>query len=297
MASSKKDRSLDFKNFPPGTVTEYTTLVCLACIFDIFTTQLGLAPRTAYSEIKKYSPTVDELTAPKAVRPFFDSDEMHPHCPYCSAAKRWHARLDTFGIEGTKSADSARRELVKSLPKKDEQFRLLEMKSDRRKVFFSWLDTLELKLDQEEEIWLQGAARAYLERIEPKTDWSEVFEGVRAVRRSNRLQQGWERDGSRLFLAPELWNEVLVVQYLLSRSHAHGGRTFEGRLTLTELIRRLRYSGYLQSRAISEGDQFEILEGVIDSLAGGTGSVKVYYVVDRRNFLEKVKSVYARYAS
>ena len=68
-------------------MTEYATLVCLACTFDIFTTQLALAPRTAYSEIKKYSPTISELTAPKAVRPFFDSEEMRPHCPYCNAAK------------------------------------------------------------------------------------------------------------------------------------------------------------------------------------------------------------------
>ena len=82
---------LDFSDFPPGTVTEYTTLVCLACIFDIFTKQIGLAPRSAYSEIKRYSPTIEELTSRKAVRPFFDSEEKHPRCPYCNAAKRWHA--------------------------------------------------------------------------------------------------------------------------------------------------------------------------------------------------------------
>ena len=41
---------LDFSSFPPGIVTEYTTLVCLACIFDIFTKQFGLAPRSAYLE-------------------------------------------------------------------------------------------------------------------------------------------------------------------------------------------------------------------------------------------------------
>jgi hypothetical protein len=51
---------LDFSEFPPGTVTEYSTLVCLACIFDIFTKQIGLAPRSAYSDIKRYSPTVEE---------------------------------------------------------------------------------------------------------------------------------------------------------------------------------------------------------------------------------------------
>ena len=76
MATSAKRREIDLSGFPPGSVTEYTTLVCLACTFDIFTAQLGLAPRTAYSEIKHYSPTVQELTAPRAVRPFFDNEEL-----------------------------------------------------------------------------------------------------------------------------------------------------------------------------------------------------------------------------
>ena len=98
-------KELDFSEFPPGTVTEYTTLVCLACIFDIFTKQIELAPRSAYSEIKRYSPTVAELTSRKAVRPFFDSEEKHPRCPYCNAAKRWHARLDTQSAAVVKNAE------------------------------------------------------------------------------------------------------------------------------------------------------------------------------------------------
>ncbi|MGH9880730.1 MAG: hypothetical protein ACRD6N_04780 [Pyrinomonadaceae bacterium] len=296
MPASKKDRQLDLSKFPPGTVTEYTTLVCLACSFDIFTTQFGLAPRTAYLAIKQYAPAVAELTAPVAIRPFFDSDEKNPRCPYCNAAKRWHARLDTYGIEGGKKTDAIRREVIKSLPKKDEQFQVLETKSHRRQIFFDWLDTLGRNLDLAEEGWLLKATRAWLERIEPKTDWSPVFQDLRAVRRSNRLEEGWERDGARLFLAPGIYNEALVVQYLISRSHAHGGHTLEGRLTLAELIRRLRNTGYLNTLGVAEGDQFEVLESLIEKLAGGAGAVKMYYLVDRRDFLEKVKSAYARYA-
>lgn len=126
MPSALKSRELDLSKFPPGAVTEYSTLVCLACTFDIFTAQLGLAPRTAYSEIKRYAPTVQELTAPVAVRPFFDSDEKLAHCPYCNAARRWHARLETYRIEGGKATDAARRAFVKSLPQKDGQFQLIE---------------------------------------------------------------------------------------------------------------------------------------------------------------------------
>jgi len=296
MAKAAKTKQLDFSTFPSGSVTEYSTLVCLACTFDIFTSQLGLAPRTAYSEIKKYVPNVAELTSPKAVRPFFDSDEKNPHCPYCNAAKRWHARLDTFCVEGGKATDTLRRQLIKKLPQKEGQFQIIESKADKRTIFFDWLDTLDRHLDLDDNAWLIESTRAYLTRLEPKTDWAEVFTDLRSVRRSQRLKEGWERDGSRLFLSPQLYHEVLIVQYLVSRSHVHGGRTLEGRLTLQELIRRLRYSGYLEASSIS-GDQFEVLEQLIEKISGGSGNTKLYHIVDRRDFLEKVKSVYAKYAS
>ncbi|MCA1850476.1 MAG: hypothetical protein LC672_05380, partial [Acidobacteria bacterium] len=101
----------------------------------------------------------------------------------------------------------------------------------------------------------------------------------------------------RLFLSPALYNDVLFVQYLVSRSHKHGGRTFEGRLTLTELVRRLRYGGYLDAQGITERDQFDVLEKLVEHMTGGEGAVKLYYVLDRRDFLEKVKTVYSRYAT
>lgn len=285
----------DFSEFPPGTVTEYTTLVCLACIFDIFTKQIGLAPRSAYSEIKRYSPTVEELTSRKAVRPFFDSEEKHPRCPYCDAAKRWHARLDTHCIEGGKTTDAARRKLVKSIEKKGDQFAVTELKSDRRRAFFDWLDTLRISLDLSDPDWLLAATKALLERKEPKQDWDEIFGAVRSIRPSARIESGWDREGSRLFLSPALYNESLLVQYLVSRSHEHGGRTLAGRLTLMELIRRLRRGGYLEAHQISETDQFEVFEKIVDEVAG-SGNLKLYYIVDRREFLDKVKSVYAAYA-
>lgn len=297
MTTTTKNLALDFSAFPPGTVVEYTTLVCLACIFDVFTGLMNLAPRTAYSEIKRYAPAVEELTATEAKRPYFDSAEKHPRCPYCDSTKRWHARLNTYRIEGGKPTDAARRALVKSLPKSEEQFQWLEVKSTTRAVFFEWLDRLERELDFEDDAsWMMAATRAYLERREPKTDWAEAFAGVRAVRRSQRLEAGWERDGSRLFLAPALYNDTLLVQYLVSRSQSHGGRTFEGRLTLVELVRRMRYTGHLNAQGITERDQFDVLEKLVEHLTGGADKLKLHYLLDRRDFLDKVKTVYASYA-
>ncbi len=355
MATSTQ-RELDLKDFPPGTVTEFTTLVCLACIFDIFTKQLGLAPRTAFSEVKRHTPTIEELTSRTATRPYFDSEEKSPHCPYCGSAKRWLARFDTFCIEGGRTTDGPRRALLKKLPKTDEQFLVIEKKSDSRSVLFEWLDTLRGNLDLDDESWLIDATRMYLERREPTTNWDEAFDELRAVRRSSRLSEGWERDGGRLFLAPGLYSEALLIQYLVSRSHARGGLTLEGRLTLMDLIRRLRYSGYLDQIGVTEREPGEVFEKLIDHLASthewssvsiaakrnvstGSGSdrvtatnkattkkaakksakkssksrkgkaaqsepdaissepVKLHYLVDRRDFLEKVKTVYAAYAA
>jgi hypothetical protein len=170
---------------------------------------------------------------------------------------------------------------------------VIEAKSDKRSVFFNWLDTLDQNLELDEK-WLRETTRAYLARLEPKTHWPGVFDGTRSIRRSHRLSEGWEKDGTRLFLAPTIYHEVLVIQYLVSRSHVHGGRTLEGRLTLQDLLRRLRSAGYLKEKKIADGGQFEVLEQLIDNLAGGSGNTKLYYIVDRRDFLEKVKSVYSR---
>ena len=295
--AAPKKREPDWGAFPPGTVNEYSTLLCLACIFDIFTKQLGVAPRTAYSEVRRHTPSVEELTTREPARPYFHSDEKHPRCPFCDSTKRWHARLTTRRIEGGKLTDAPRRALVKSLPKADEQFVVAEKKATAREVFFEWLDDLGRRLDFEDDhAWMMEAARRYLERREPKADWAEAFEGLRAVRRSQRLGEGWERDRDRLFLSPALYNDVLLVQYLVSRSHRHGGRTFEGRLTLPELVRRMRHSGHLQAQGITDRDQFEVLEQLVEQLTGGDQPVKLHYVVDRRDLLEKVKDVYARYA-
>ena len=343
MPTTKK-RELDLSDFPPGTVTEYMTLVCLACIFDIFTKQLGLAPRTAFSEVKRHTPTIEELTSRAATRPYFDSEEKNPHCPYCGSAKRWLARFDTFCIEGGKTTDTPRRALLKKLPKADDQFLVIEKKSDSRAVLFEWLGTMRGNLELEQESWLADATRMYLERREPKTNWNEAFDQLRSVRRSSRLTEGWERDGGRLFLSPSLYSEAILIQYLVSRSHTHGGLTLEGRLTLMELIRRLRYSGYLDQIGITQREPGEVFEKLIDHLAAThewsrvrtasdrepiapskkpakkkaakntakksrkekpiqpqpeeiiTETVKLHYLIDRRDFLEKVKSVYASYA-
>jgi hypothetical protein len=294
-AKAPKD-VLDFGELPAGSVTRHEVTLCLSCIFKLFTNQLGLAPRTAYNEIRGYSPTIAELTAREPARPFFKpTADKNPRCPYCDAAKRWHAPLRVYRVEGGKAADAARRALVKRLPDRDGSFQVHEEKHTSRQVFFEWLERLGQELDFEEDAaWMPAAARDYLRRREPKTDWDEVFRGARQVRRSQRLDEGWERDGARLFLAPALYNDVLLVQYLVSRSHRHGGRTFEGRLTLRELARRMRHGGHLEAHGIDSRDEFEILELLVERLTGGDAPARLHFIVDRRELLAAARQAYDR---
>ncbi|MDT5272292.1 MAG: hypothetical protein QOH49_4478 [Acidobacteriota bacterium] len=284
---------LDFGEFPAGSVTRHEMTLCLSCIFKLFTNQMGLAPRTAYNEIRRYAPTVGELTAREPQRPFFKpTGEKSPRCPYCEAPKRWHAQLRVYRVEGGKASDAARRALVKRLPTKDEQFLVGEEKKTARQVFFEWLERLGQALDFEEDAaWMSAAARAYLERREPKADWAAAFDGARAVRRSQRIEEGWERDGARLFLAPALYNDVLLVQYLVSRSHRHGGRTFEGRLTLPDLVGRMRRGGHLDAQGITDRDRFDVLEQLVEHLTGGDAPARLHFITDRRELIDRARDL------
>jgi hypothetical protein len=130
-----------------------------------------------------------------------------------------------------------------------------------------------------------------LSRKEPKTDWQARFTEIHSIRRSRRIESGWDIDNGRLFLVPTLFEELLLVQYLVSRSHRAGGLTFEGRYTRGELISRLRNAGYLRTVGIRAQDPADTLEQPIIHLGGGEAGIKFYHIVDRREFLSKIESL------
>jgi hypothetical protein len=282
---------LDLSSLPPEVVTTVEKWICLACVLDVFTRLMGLAPKTAHLEIKRYTPPIAELYAPALTRPYFQKQSSKDPCPYCGSAAKWHARLSVYRIEGGKAADAARRELIKSLPAAHDEFLVIEEKATRQLAFFEWLEKTGACLDLETDLWLRDISLHYLRRKEPKTDWQAQFEGVHGIRRSRRLETGWEVDTSRLYLAPMLFDELLLVQYLVSRSHKAGGLTLEGRYTLPELFSRQRSSGYLRFKEITAGNPADALEQLVEKLSGGEASIKFYHVVDRRDFLEKLKTL------
>jgi hypothetical protein len=251
------------------------------------TRYLGVPAAKAQLEMRRYVPTPAELSTKDLSRPFFETASKS--CPYCGAASKWHAHLSARRIESSKSSDTARRALFKSL--KEPSYAVVEEKATQQHAFFRWIERISAGLDLDDPQWLLEASRHYLARKEPKTDWDAIFPNVRAIRRSRRLEDGWEADGNRLFLAPFVFDELLLVQYLLSRAHRAGGLTFEGRYTLPELFSRLRNSGYLRHVEVDQHNASNAFEQLIEHLGGGESSQKLYYVVDRRDLLAKIKAL------
>jgi hypothetical protein len=253
------------------------------------TRQLGLTPAQAQMEVRRYAPSVEELRVKDVSRPFFSRRAESDTCPYCGAGSKWLARFELCRIESSTSTDAQRRALLKSLPARD--FAVVQEKSTQQDAFFEWLERIGAHIDLDDPRWLGEISRHYLARIEPKTDWGALFNEVRSIRRSRRLETGWETDQGRLFLAPRLFDELLVVQYLVSRAHRAGGLTLEGRYTLPELFARLRNSGYLRAVGVNAHSPSDAFEELITNLGGGDTFQRFYYVVDRRNVLERVKSL------
>src|ERR1700722_3268042 len=62
---------IELSGFPPESVISSERSLCVACVWQIFTRAMSLAPKTALAEIKRYTPTLEELTSEEVLRPFF----------------------------------------------------------------------------------------------------------------------------------------------------------------------------------------------------------------------------------
>lgn len=289
-ATAKK---IDVSVLPSEAISKLERSICLACVLHVFTRHMGLALKTAHQEIKHYRPSLAELNRAEVTRPYFNPPSAEDACPYCGSPPKWHARLTIHRIEGGRTTDALRRQLVKVLPTSGDRYIILEEKATRQGAFFAWLERISEGLDLDDQNWLREVSLHYLARKEPKEDWPAQFEHVWSIRRSSRLESGWEVDNGRLFLAPALFDELLLVQYLVSRSHKAGGLTLEGRRTLPEMIARLRHGGYLRAVGVQAPDPSEAFEQLLAHLSGGDAAMKFHYIVDRRDFLQKVQQVKA----
>jgi len=289
-----KKPEISFESIPNSAVSKSNLRICLKCAFDVFTKQLKLTPRTAYSELKKHVPEEPDITGAATSRPHFFAKPGLDHCPYCNGAKRWFADFQAIRIDAHSSFEKERKKLWTALKKEPERFALWSPKRTQMQIFSEWLDRLNRTLSFESDAWLLEAAISHIKRSAPSNDWDRVLSnGVRRVQLSRQVEGSWNYENGWIYVSPELYGDVIMVQHLISRSHQHGGRTFEGRLTFQELIRRLRRIGYFEAKGISSDDPFEEFEQAIGKLVD-SGPSAVYYAVDRKSYLDKLKSVYEK---
>lgn len=57
------------------------------------------------------------------------------------------------------------------------------------------------------------------------------------------------------------------------------------------MISRLRNAGYLRAVGIQAQPPADTLEQLISHLGGGDAGIKFHYVIDRRDFLQKINSL------
>ncbi|HEY3139010.1 MAG TPA: hypothetical protein VGL29_23525 [Blastocatellia bacterium] len=289
-----KNPDVSFESIPGSAVSKTTLKVCLKCAFDVFTKQLKLTPRTAYSELKKHIPEETDLTGTATSRPHFFDERGLDHCPYCNGAKRWFASFHAVRIDASASFEKERKKLWAALKKLPDRFVLWAPERTKMQIFSEWLERLNRSLSFENDNWLLDAAVSYIKRAAPSNDWNNILaDGVRRVQLSRQVEDNWRYENGWLYVSPALYGDVLMVQHLLSRSHRHGGRTFEGRLTFQELMRRLRRIGYLEAKRIDADEPYEAFEQAIAALVD-SGPDAVYYAVDRKDYLEKLKSIYEK---
>jgi hypothetical protein len=288
-----KKSEISFDVIPASAVSETRLSICLKCAFDFFTKQLQLAPRTAYSELRKHVPEESDFTGTSTARPHFFDDEA-THCPYCKGAKRWFAMFTAYRIDAHPSFEKDRKKLWTALKKAAERYTVWQPERTQMQIFSEWLDRLKRATDFESDDWLLNVAVETIKRAAPSNNWDEILQnGVERVQLSRQVEGEWQHENRWLYVTPTLYGDVLMMQHLLSRSHLHGGRTFEGRLTLQEFMKRLRRIGYFEARQIKGDDAYEDFELAIQRIVD-SGPGAVYYAVDRSNYLEKLKFIYEK---
>ena len=291
-AAARKKAELSFEMIPRSLVFETTLTLCLKCAFDFFTKQLKLAPRTAYSELKKHVPEESDFTGAATSRPHFFESSGVDRCPYCNAAKRWFARFKAIRIDQHPSVEKDRKKLWSALKKDSERFALWTHPKTPGEIFSEWLDRLKRRSNLDGEDWLLPVAVEAAQRNHPSSDLdSAVGSGVQRVQISRHLDSDWSYSNGWLYVGPAVYGDILLVQYLISRSHLHGGRTLEGRLTLQELMTRLKRIGYFEAREIQFTDLYQTLEESVAKLVA-SGPTAVYYAVDRSDYMKQLRTVY-----
>lgn len=162
-------------------------------------------------------------------------------------------------------------------------------------IFSVWLDELKQKIGFGNPSWWRETVIASTSFFKPSLDWDQAIEReINKVQFKSSLAKAWVYDDGVLQISATVYGDALLVGHLIARSIANSQGKGVSRISLPELMNRLRRIGYFQLRNIRSADDHEALEEAVESLVASSPEA-VYYAVDRKDYLRRLKIIYKRY--
>jgi hypothetical protein len=287
--------AIKLKKIPKSATSETTLKICLKCAFDFFINELSLSPGGAYSELLRHTPEASDFSGAATSRPhFFDEGGRQP-CPFCKASKSWSARFHALRVYAHPAFAEARKKAWARLEKAGERFDLSCPEQTGMEIFSAWLDELKQKVGFGNPSWWLETVAASISFFNPSFAWDQVLTAkINKVQCTSSVATAWSHDQDSLHLSPPLYGDALLVDHLIARSMPNRKGYGERRISLSQLMNRLRRIGYLKLKGIPSSNDHEAFEQAVESLVASSPTA-VYYAVDRKEYLKRLKIIYKKY--
>jgi hypothetical protein len=283
------------RKIPKSATSEMTLKICLKCAFDFFISELNVSPGGAYSELLNHTPEASDFSGAATIRPHFFDAGGSTSCPFCNAPKSWSAWFYALRIYAHPPFADERTKAWARLEKAKERFDLSSPEQTRMEIFSVWLDELKQKVGFGNPSWWRETITATLSFFRPSFDWDKVSAiEINKIQYKGSLAKAWTYTDGKLQISPTVYGDALVINHLIARSIPNRKRQGERRISLPELMNRLRRLGYLKLKGIRSADDHEAFEQAVESLVASCPEA-VYYAVDRKDYLRRLKIIYKKY--
>jgi hypothetical protein len=287
--------AINLSRITKSSVTASSLKICLKCAFDFFINELNLSPGQGYSELLNHTPEAADFSGAATARPHFFDRREAPSCPFCKASKNWSARFQAVRIYAHAAIAEKRAALWARLEADGEHFVLCSPEQTRLEIFSAWLDELKQRVGVDNPRWWLETVIASIGFFNPSPDWDRVAGAdLKRVQWQNSLTSLWAVQQDLLQMSARVYGDALLVDHLIARSLASRKRPGERRASLAQLMKRLRRSGYLQIKGLHTLDDQQAFEQAVASLVASSPAA-VYYAVDRREYLKRLKIIYKKY--
>ncbi|MBI3651546.1 MAG: hypothetical protein HY231_11065 [Acidobacteria bacterium] len=289
------DRVLNFANLPRSAITAKALTICLKCAFDFFLEELHLSSSETYAELQSHTPEAADFSGAATSRPHFHSTAHQTNCPYCHASKRWFAVFRAYQIYAHSAFEPFRASVWAKLERQGIRFALSSSTLSRQEIFFAWLEELKHRVGKQNPDWWQDTVTATISFFHPSREWDEISQSlIRRITVKGALASDWFYADGVLQLSPTLYGKALLVDHLIARALPNENRRRERRLSLPEFLKRLEDTGFFKSSSSASNDDQTNFEQAVAALVAYS-PLAVYYAVDRRDYLQRLNSIYKSY--